>query len=206
MCRQLRRQKGQSEDQPLKLATIRPDYVPPETYAGHVSKKTREILERSPSHTHIAVVDKDIHVDDAFYNLPYKWPEADVIAAKVIPTSLVRNLWEKLTYWARLGARIRGGAVIYSCDFLRRVGGYPAEGPADTILFSLSKNTVVNEIRAYHTESFSLCHSFRIQVRDGKNRAMIRYPAWKTILHAVFRLRPFVLASYTYHRLKRRSA
>lgn len=203
MCRQLRRQKGQSEGPSLRLATIRPDYLPPETYAGHVSKKTREILEDSSTTTHIAVVDKDILIDDSFYNLPHKWPEADIIAANVIPTSLVRNIWEKLTYWARLGPRIRGGAVIYSCDFLRRVGGYPAEGPADTILLSLSKNTIVSEIRALHTEPVSIGHSVRVQIRDGKNRAMIRYPVWRTILHAVFRIRPFVLASYTYHRLRR---
>jgi hypothetical protein len=176
--------------------------VPPETYAGHVSKKAREILETAPSTTHIAVVDRDILVDDAFLNLPDKWPEADIIAAKVVSASSIRNLWEKLTYWARLGPRIRGGAVIYSCNFLRRVGGYPAEGPADTVLLSLSRNTVVSEIMALHTEPFNLSHSVRVQIRDGKNRAIIHYPAWRTILHSVFRLRPFVIASYTYHRLK----
>lgn len=152
------------------------------------------------------MLDKDIVIDDAFYTLPDKWPEADIIAANVIPTSPVRKFWEKLTYWARLGPRIRGGAVIYSCSFLRRVGGYPAKGPADTILLSLSKNIIVSEIKALHTEPVSLSHSVRVQIRDGKNRAMIRYPAWRTILHAVVRLRPFVLASYTYHRLKGRSS
>ena len=134
--------------------------------------------------------------------LPNKYPDAEIIALTAIPISRVYRTWERLTYWIRLGDRIRGCATIYSSSFLKRLGGYPDMAYfCDTYLLQKSRNTVLSDVKAYHDQKFSLRHAVHRQITDGAGRANLKYPLWKTILHSLVRVRPFVLLSYLYHRM-----
>jgi len=129
----------------------------------------------------------------------------DIVGFNVVSSSRIFRVWEKMTYWLRLSPRVRGAAMLLSSDFLRRIGGYPTGEFVDTILLQKSNRTIVAPLTVCHNQRFDFKHSVRRQISDGRFRAEIRYPFWKTLLHSVFRLRPFVLISYVFHRIPKRS-
>ena len=91
--------------------------------------------------------------------------------------------------------------MLLSSDFLRRIAGYPSGEFVDTILLQKSKHTIVAPFTVYHNQRFDLKHSVWRQISDGKFRAELRYSFWRTLLHSIFRVRPFVFLSYVFHRL-----
>ena len=54
---------------------------------------------------------------------------------------------------------------------------------------------IVN-MTVYHDQKFSIQKGFENQLRDGFSRAELGYPVWKTLLHSIMRLRPFVIVGY----------
>ncbi len=179
---------------------------PKESYGEYVRKMTRGILDE---YSHVAILNSGVRIIDEsdFYSLPERYPDADIICVNVIPSSRVFRIWEKMTYWARLAPPMRGQAVIYSSAFLKWIGGYPQlYASADTWLLQRSRNTVIaSDVSVVHREPFSLKDSFWRQIRDGEGRFFLKYSLWKTVLHSVFRLRPFVGLAYIYYRLKTNS-
>jgi hypothetical protein len=187
----------------VKWLQITPKYDPPETYQGHIAKRVNPCLD---DYTHVILVDGDTEVPKEFYQLPEKYPQADIIAPKVIPTSPVYRAWETLTYGVRLSRqRLRGAAVIYSTAFLKRVGGYPLVSTPDTWLYNRANQIVQAPMKAYHRESFDVRHSISTQVRAGKARAEMKQPVWRVAAHSMFRLRPLVLFTYLYYRSRVKS-
>jgi hypothetical protein len=187
----------------VRLLIITPRFSPPETYEEHIAARVNPHLDE---YTHVAIVDADTEVPEDFYHLPEKHPDADIIAAKVIPTSRVYRVWETLTYGVRLSRyRLRGAAVIYSTEFLKRVRGYPRVGTPDTWLYTRADRIVQDPMRVYHRESFNVRHSLSTQVRSGKARAEMGQPAWRVAAHSIFRLRPLVLFTYLYYRARIKS-
>jgi len=179
---------------------VTPQYAPPETYQGDVSKKVNPHLNE---YTHVAVVDSDIEVPKEFYDLPRQYAEADLIAPKVIPTSPLFRLWEAVTYGIRLNRlRIRGSPIIYSTHFLKSVGGYPDVESPDTWLLHRAGKIVQVSMRAYHHEKFDLRYSLEKQISRGKARAQQGQSAWRVAAHSIFRGRPVVLFAYLYYRRK----
>ncbi len=182
----------------IKVFVLTVDF-PSEPYGFFVGKSVNPLLDK---YTHFAIIDSDIIVEGDFHKLPLEYSDADIIGVHVIPTSRIYRLWESLTFWVRLGPRIRGCAMILSSDFLKRVGGYP-ELPfaCDTWLLQRSKKSIVSRVKVFHHQPFSLSHAIRRQIRDGQSRSVLRYPSWRTILHSIFRLRPLVLTSYIYYQM-----
>lgn len=170
-----------------------------EALGQHLKTRVDEALATG-SYTHIAIVDADVIVPDDFWTLPDKYPSADIIGTEIVPSSRIYRLWEK-TYWAKLKPRIRDCATIYSTIFLNRVEWPLSETPG-TILQMKAHVMIHSAVKVIHVQSFSLRHSVKIQLRDGKSRAEIGYPFWKTLLHGVFRLRPVVLYAYTMAKAK----
>lgn len=184
----------------MRLLTVVPKYVPPETYQEHISERVNPLLDE---YTHVAIVDADTEVPNEFYQLPEQYPDAEIIAPKVVPTSRVYRTWETLTYWIRLSRfRLRGAAVIYSTGFLRSVGGYPTVDTPDTWLYRRATKVVQTPMKVYHRESFDLRHSIYTQRRSGKARAEMKQSAWRVTAHSLFRLRPLVLFYYLYYRTR----
>ena len=185
----------------MSLVILRPDFEPPDTLAAWEKRHIQPILLLN-THTHIAIIDLDVTVPEEFYHLHEQYPSVDIIAVKVIPSSPIFRVWENLTFWARLGERFRGCAVIYSTRFLRYVGGWPLVETPDTWLLKRSHLRILAPLQATHNQAFNLSHSIKNQLRDGKSRAQLNYPIWKTILHSIFRLRPIVLFAYVRERFR----
>jgi hypothetical protein len=183
-----------------KVRIVVVNFQPPETYGGFVSKIVNPAMD---DFTHFLILDSDITYNFSAQKVAEQFGTADVVGFKVVSLSGIFRAWEKMTYWLKLSPRVRGAAMLLSSDFLRRIGGYPTGEFVDTILLQKSKRTVVAPFAVYHKQRFDLKHSIWRQISDGKFRAELRYPFWKTLLHSVFRVRPFVLLSYIFHRLPR---
>jgi hypothetical protein len=182
----------------VRVKTVVVKFQPPETYGGFVSKIVNPLLH---DFTHFLILDGDTTYDFSPDHVAEKFGAADVVGFNVVSSSGIFRAWEKMTYWLKLSPRVRGAAMLLSSDFLRRIGGYPTGEFVDTILLQSSMQTIVAPFIVYHNQRFDLKHSVWRQISDGKFRAELRYPLWKTLLHSIFRVRPFVLLSYVYHRL-----
>ncbi len=185
------------------ILRITPDYSPPETIGHWVGSRVNPFLD---DYTHIAIVDRDVIVDDTFFELPERMSDCDIITVRVVPSSVIFEIWELLTFWLRLEKkRLRGCACIYSTRFLKRIGGYPENSlTPDTWLYQKSRWTYQHPIIAKHLQPFNLRHSIRIQIRTGQSRAETHYSFWKTLAHSIIRARPFVIAAYLYYRYRGR--
>ena len=184
----------------VNALNVTPSYSPPETYQGDVSKKVNPYLG---DYTHVILIDQDIEVPQEFFELPRQYPDADIIAPKVIPASRVFRMWEAATYSIRLDRmRIRGSPIIYSTRFLKSVGGYPDVESPDTWLLRRAGKIVQVPMKAIHRENFSLRNAIRKQVDRGRARAEMSQSVWRVAAHSIFRLRPLVLFAYLYYRRK----
>ncbi len=180
---------------------MHPDFAPPETLSENLRKQVTPAL--LSEYSHVAIVDLDVTVPSEFYSLPEKY-DADIIGVNIVPSSRLYRAWEKATFWVKFRERVRDAATIYRTDFLTRVGGIPAvETPGTWLLMRTDKTVVAKEVTVIHNQNFSLRHSVKIQIRDGKSRAELHYSLQKTVLHSIFRVRPFVLFSYLYHKARR---
>lgn len=182
-----------------KIVVVR--FQPPETYGGYVSKQVNPYLNE---YSHFLILDSDTVSDFSADEIAEQYGSADVVGFDVISSSKVFRAWERVTYWLKLAPRVRGAAMLLSSPFLKRIGGYPNYEFVDTILLQKSSKTVIAPIKIYHQQRFDLRHSVSRQISDGKFRADLQYPFWKTLMHSIFRVRPFVFLSYIFHRIPRR--
>ena len=182
----------------VKIVVVK--FQPPETYGGFVSKTVNPVLD---DFSHFLILDSDTTYDFSADNVAEQFGAADVVGFNVISSSRIFRTWEKMTYWLKLSPRVRGAAMLLSSGFLRRIGGYPTGEFVDTVLLQKSNHTIVAPFKVYHNQRFDLKHSVWRQISDGKFRAELRYPFWKTLLHSVFRVRPFVFLSYVFQRLSK---
>jgi len=185
-----------------RVKTVVVKFQSPETYGGFVSKIVNPVLD---DFSHFLILDSDTTYNFSADNVAEQFGAVDIVGFNVVSSSRIFRVWEKMTYWLRLSPRVRGAAMLLSSDFLRRIGGYPTGEFVDTILLQKSNRTIVAPLTVCHNQRFDFKHSVRRQISDGRFRAEIRYPFWKTLLHSVFRLRPFVLISYVFHRIPKRS-
>ena len=185
----------------VRTKTVVVRFEPPETYGGFVSKQVNPHLDE---YTHFLILDSDSVGEFSPDGIAEQYGTADIVGFDVISSSRVFRSWEKMTYSLRLGPRVRGAAMLLSSTFLKRIGGYPSSEFVDTILLQKSNKTVVAPIKVYHQQRFDLKHSISRQISDGKFRATLKYPFWKTLLHSIFRVRPFVFLSYVFHRIPRK--
>lgn len=179
--------------QQSRLLPITPVFEPPETLSHHLKERVDLALSQK-FYTHIAIIDADVKVPESFWTLCDHYPDADIIGTIVVPSSFTHRVWEK-TYWFKLKPRVRDCATIYSTAFLKRVGWPDSETPG-TVLQHQARFVVSSNVKVLHYQPLSLRHSVKIQLRDGRSRAVWNYPFWKTLLHSIFRARPLVLYGY----------
>ena len=185
----------------IRTKTIVVRFQPSETYGGYVSRQVNPYLNE---YSHFLILDSDILSDLSADSVAELYGDADIVGFEVVSSSRIFRSWEKMTYWLRLAPRVRGAAMLLSSQFLKRIGGYPNDEFVDTTLLQKSGRTIVAPIRVYHLQRFDLKHSVLRQISDGKFRADLKYSFWKTLLHSIFRVRPFVFLSYIYHRISRK--
>ena len=186
----------------IRTKTVVVRFQPPETYGGFVSKQVDPFLDE---YSHFLILDSDTVSNLSADSVAEQYGSADIVGFDVVSSSRTFRAWEKLTYWLRLAPRVRGAAMLLSSQFLKRIGGYPNSEFVDTILLQKSKKTIVAPIRVYHQQRFDLKHSVSRQISDGRFRAELKYPFWKTLFHSVFRIRPFVFLSYVFYRIPDRN-
>ena len=165
---------------------------------------SKQVNPHLDEYTHFLILDNDTISEFSPDNIAEQYGTADIVGFDVVSSSRIFRVWERMTYWLRLAPRVRGAAMLLSSRFLKRIGGYPDNEFVDTVLLQKSQRTVIAPIRVYHQQRFDLRHSVSRQISDGKFRADLKYPFWKTLLHSIFRVRPFVFLSYLFYRIPRK--
>lgn len=131
---------------------------------------------------------------------------------RTIPVGWVNklfNLWER-TYSINLGVNPRGSTSVVRLDPYNEVGGFRDCIAEDTDLWIRLKKKGWTTFRrkdiiSYDIRDKSLTRMIKRQITAGRARRELNYSLVKTILHAIFRLRPFVILGYLrpYYYLKR---
>lgn len=110
------------------------------------------------------------------------------------------SLWEK-TYRVTLGDQPRGGCRAISLKALSEVGGFHDTVAWDTDLdMRLRKAGYVSRMDRHvvvlHRRKMTVRGSISYQINAGKYRRELGVGAVRTVLHGIFRLRPFVIYGY----------
>lgn len=154
-----------------------------------------------------AIVDADtILPPDYFETLLRNVGDTVIVSGQIVTDSpnllgkLVK-LWERTYKFAPIGRYPRGCALMISRDFIDEIGGFPDMPAFETELIKQAQTkgkgvTIVPQTKAYHARKLTISNVVARQIRSGKARRQQHWPLWKTILHAIFRFRPFVLWGY----------
>lgn len=110
--------------------------------------------------------------------------------------------WEK-TYKYSLDRRPRGCCLLVNKEALDKVGGFRDVPAPDTYIQDKLREKgykfkIVNTTRAYHVREINLTKIIRGQFYSGIVRYIQKKTLVKTLAHAIFRLRPLVIAGFLY--------
>ena len=156
----------------------------------------------------VGIVDMDILVsDDLFRGLvPRLRGRVASVDARVVtyPEGFWNRFgyaWEKTYDLAPLGRGHYGGARGLLRSALDEIGGFrdvfSVDTDVDTRLAEREYRSVgVRGVRVFHLRRVSPVMIIRRQVRMGQGRFMIGYGFLRTVAHAVFRARPFVVGGW----------
>ncbi len=156
----------------------------------------------------LAIVDADILVPPTFLERlstdQKEWVSISALV-KTDPSmgcfNRLVSVWEKTYLFAPLGREARGGARVVSLGALKEVGGFRDVMAPDTELdirlrqgskrVKMDTGTV-----ALHKRRMTPRRSISYQIRAGRARRELGISPFRTILHSLGRLRPFVLYGY----------
>lgn len=156
----------------------------------------------------VGIVDVDILVsDDLFRGLvPRLGVKVASVDARVVtyPAGFWNRFgyaWEKTYDLAPLGRGHYGGARVLLRGALEEIGGFRDVFSVDTDLdMRLDergyRSVSVGGVRVFHLRRVSPGMMIRRQVRMGQGRFMVGYGFVRTVAHAVFRVRPFVVGGW----------
>jgi len=156
----------------------------------------------------VGIVDVDILVsDDLFRGLvPRLGDGVASVDARVV--TYPDGFWNRFGYaWERtydvapLGKGHYGGARVLLRGALEEIGGFrdvfSVDSDVDMRLAERGyKSVSVGGVRVFHLRRVSPGMMIRRQVRMGQGRFMIGYGFLRTVAHAVFRARPFVVGGW----------
>ncbi|MEM2885479.1 MAG: glycosyltransferase family 2 protein [Thermoproteota archaeon] len=152
----------------------------------------------------VAVVDADIRVEPEYFRKvlgAFGEGVVSVSAGAVTepskPFNRLYSIWEKTYDLLGAGREPRGGNRVYRGEELRRVRFSDAIAPdTDVDMRVRGKRVYLRDAVSYHMRELTLGKCFRGQVNSGRARRQLRMPFWRTLLHSVVRLRPFVILGY----------
>lgn len=112
-----------------------------------------------------------------------------------------RYAWEKTYDVAPLGRGHHGAARVIVKKVLDEILGFRDVFSVDTdVDLRLAergyKSLTVSSVKVYHIRHISLKSMVKGQIRMGRGRYMIGYSFMKTVGHAIFRFRPFLLGGW----------
>jgi len=103
---------------------------------------------------------------------------------------------------APLGRKIYGACVLFRRDILEKVGGFDTASPRWDSGFELKlfshgyKTKVADDLTVVECRETTAISMIRRQISDGRARKKMGVSFFRTLLHALFRGRPFVLWGY----------
>jgi glycosyltransferase involved in cell wall biosynthesis len=158
---------------------------------------------------YVSVIDADIYVPTDFFRTGLEALKSDANLSCVssrlqLPrtTTFERlyHIYERLFRDISLNREARGACRIYRVSDLERlykIGSLKDVIAPDTYLSSLFLRPVHElPIVSMHARRITLSRCIHGQILSGKARRELKLPLWKTVLHSIFRLRPFVLVGY----------
>ena len=109
--------------------------------------------------------------------------------------------WERTYRFTPMGTQPRGGARVISTKDLDGVGGfrdvYAWESDLDTRLRASGRKLKLDtSVEVLHRRRMTIRHSIFYQIQAGRARRDLGVSASRTLLHSLFRLRPFVIYGY----------
>ena len=158
----------------------------------------------------IMKVDADIQVtkDTLVKLLPHL--NGDVVCVSVIVKSRTGKKYLDFLFWIRdlslrvapLGRKIYGACMLFRRDVVEEIGGFDIDAPRWDTGYELKldkhgyKTKVIDGVVALEYRETTIRRLVERQISDGKARRKLRIGFLRTLLHAVFRGRPFVLWGY----------
>ena len=117
--------------------------------------------------------------------------------------------WEKTYDVAPLGRGHYGAARVMLKRALDEIGGFRDVFSVDTdVDIRLGKrgykSLTTSAVKVYHARHLFLKTIVRRQIRMGQGRYMVGYSFMRTVGHAVFRFRPFLLGGWFMEWMKRK--
>jgi len=178
-----------------------------------------EIARQKVIGEYYAIVDADVMLDrDYFEKTTAKFNDKIIgVSGRMVtmsPGSLgkLMRLWERTYYFSPFKTRLPAGCgLLVKKRFLDEIGGFEDLPAPDTYLHQKALErglefAIVKDTKVYHRRKLTLRGIIHTQIDYGKRRRKLGIPFWKTLLHALFRMRPFVLYGwFKGKRLKKRN-
>ena len=174
----------------------------------HTISENLEMARARATGQALAIIDADITVPSNFLEqlLPQLKEYSSVSAvAKTDPSQGLLNravsAWEYTYRFAPFGKEPRGGARVILARDLAEVGGFHDVTSWDTdidnrLRKSGHKVRLDASLSALHRRKMNLRRSLSYQIEMGKARRELGLSPSRSILHSIFRLRPFVIFGY----------
>ena len=165
-----------------------------------------ELARQKAKAEYYAIVDADVILDkDYFEKTTAKFNDKTAgISGRMITAapgalgSLMR-FWEKTYHFSPFKTYLPAGCgLVVRKQFLDEIGGFQDVPAPDTYLHQKAlglglRFAFIDETKVYHRRKLTLRGIIKTQIDYGRRRRKMSVSFWKTFLHALFRLRPFVL-------------
>jgi glycosyltransferase involved in cell wall biosynthesis len=167
------------------------------------------------SGNYLAIVDADIIVTPNLFKKLISMLNGNIVSASPIvetyPDSLLNRLkyaWEKTHAIAPFGRAPYGAARVFLKKALDEINGFRDVPTPDTDLdIRLCRKgyqSMIASVKVYHIRHASIRNSIIGQINRGKGRYDLNTGFIKTVGHAFFRLRPFVVCGWLMEKFKKR--
>ena len=165
---------------------------------------------------YVGIIDLDIIVPSALFRILLPMLEGRVASVDARVVTYPDGFWNRFIYaWektyslAPLGRGHYGGARIMLKRGLDEIGGFrdvfSVDTDVDVRLWKAGYRSVsTSAVWVFHARRLSLGVMVRKQVRMGRGRFMVGYGFVRTLAHAVFRFRPFVVGGWLMEWMKRK--
>ncbi|UCH32390.1 MAG: glycosyltransferase [Candidatus Bathyarchaeota archaeon] len=156
---------------------------------------------------YIAIIDMDVVIPLDFFDVLLPMIRGSVISVSPMvstyPSGVLNSIfsvWQRTYKIAPVGRGTYGIRLVLK-DAMDEIGGFRDVLAVDTdVDLRLEQNGFQSVftplISVYHIRKETWNSIVKKQIRAGQSRRMIRYGLLKTLAHAVFRLRPFVMAGW----------
>jgi glycosyltransferase involved in cell wall biosynthesis len=157
---------------------------------------------------YVAIIDADIVIPEDFFArlIPIVNNGVASVSAQVTtyPHTFLNRLiyaWEQTYELAPLGRKPRGAARVILKSALDEVGGFNDAVAPDTdldIRFAKKgyKSVYSRAVKVWHIRNLSLDKMIKGQIAAGRARYALGTGIIKTMAHAIFRFRPFIIGGW----------